>query len=201
VVATTTATTFVDATGLVPATTYTYVVRAVSAAGTSAASNPASASLVRTASGGRLFSATPDGGGYWMTSPSGVVTAHGDARPEGSLRGPVDRPVVSMASIPSGAGYWLVAADGGIFAFGDATFHGSLGAIRLDQPIVGMAATPDGHGYWLVAADGGIFCFGDAGYAGSLGGQPIPYPIVGMAAGPGDGYSLVDAAGRAVRFG
>ena len=116
--------------------------------------------------------------------------------------GPLNRPVVGMATAPSTGGYWLVAADGGVFTYGEAAFHGSMGGSPLERPIVGMAATPDGGGYWLVGADGGIFAFGDAPFLGSLGGGHLNAPVVGMATTTdGNGYWLVAADGGIFAFG
>src|SRR5579872_4742604 len=110
------------------------------------------------------------GGGYWLASSDGTVSARNGAPYFGSVSGQLlSRPVVGMAGLPSGAGYWLVGADGGVFSFGSAGYYGSTGAIRINKPIVGIAPTPSGLGYWLVASDGGIFAFGDARFYGSTG--------------------------------
>ena len=146
--------------------------------------------------------ATPDGGGYWVTTTAGAVSAFGDARSYGSVRGTPSSPIVGLASTPDGAGYWLVAASGKVLAFGDAGFHGSLPVAHLNRPVVGIVATPDGRGYWLVAGDGGVFSFGDAAFLGSTGDRRINAPIVGMAATPdGGGYWLVGADGGIFTFG
>ena len=149
------------------------------------------------------IAATPDGQGFWVVSPTGAVTAEGDATFYGDASHlGLNQPIVGIATTPTGHGYWLVAADGGIFTYGDATFHGSTGSTHLNQPIVGIAATPTGHGYWLVAADGGIFSFGDATFHGSTGSTHLNQPIVGIAATPtGDGYWLVAADGGIFSFG
>jgi len=148
------------------------------------------------------IAATPDGGGYWVTSASGQVTAEGDAGSFGSLSANLNAPILGIAGTADGNGYWLVGADGGIFSFGDAAFFGSTGGMALNQPVVGMAATPGGGGYWLVAADGGIFSFGSAAFFGSTGGMALNKPIVGMAATPdGGGYWLVAADGGIFSFG
>jgi hypothetical protein len=145
----------------------------------------------------------PNGQGYWEVSPSGAVTAFGQAVNYGSMADhSLNAAIVGMAATSDGGGYWLVASDGGIFAFGDATFQGSAGAIHLNQPIVGMAAAPDGHGYWMVASDGGIFSFGGAPFLGSTGAIHLNKPIVGMAADPQTGgYWLVAADGGIFSFG
>ncbi|MGH9043051.1 MAG: Calx-beta domain-containing protein [Acidimicrobiia bacterium] len=75
--------------------------------------------------------ATPDGDGYWVATSDGRVYAFAEAAYHGSLKGPLNRPIVGMVPTTGGRGYWLVASDGGIFAFGDAHFHGSTGGIRL----------------------------------------------------------------------
>ena len=78
-------------------------------------------------SGGIMMAADPSGG-YWTTTPAGVVTPHGGAPALGSpalsnLR--LAQPVVGMTATTDGNGYWLVAADGGIFSYGDAGYDGS----------------------------------------------------------------------------
>jgi hypothetical protein len=146
-----------------------------------AASNPGTVGIATTANGG------------WTVNSSGVVTAFGSAPNYGSVRNPLNKPIVGMAATPDGHGYWLVASDGGIFTFGDAPFKGSAGAIHLNKPIVGMAATPDGHGYWLVASDGGIFTFGDAPFRGSEVGA-FTSGAVGIAVTDGTEYDV--AAGN-----
>ena len=126
---------------------------------------------------------TPSGGGYWLASSDGDVTAAGDAGDFGSMQGKgLSAPIVSLAATPTGKGYWLLGRDGGVFSFGDAKFFGSTGAMRLNQPIVTIAATPSGKGYWFVASDGGVFSFGDAQFLGSTGAITLNQPIVGMAA-------------------
>ena len=151
---------------------------------------------------GNFFTADV-GGGYWMTDPTGDVSALAGAVGYGSLTGTqVNKPIVGMTGTADGAGYWVVASDGGIFSFGDAHFYGSTGSLHLNKPIVGMAAAPDGRGYWLVASDGGIFSFGDARFYGSTGWLHLNKPIVGMAATPdGRGYWLVASDGGIFNFG
>jgi hypothetical protein len=134
--------------------------------------------------GVQAIASTAQGGGYWLASADGSVSAFGDARAFASTNpAHLNQPIVGMAATPSGGGYWLVAKDGGIFAFGDAPFLGSTGATHVNQPIVGMAGTPSGGGYWLVAKDGGIFAFGDAPFLGSLAGHPVTRPVVGLVGG------------------
>jgi hypothetical protein len=139
---------------------------------------------------------------YYEVHATGTVDPFGDAPDPGEPSGPLNKPIVGMATTPDGGGYWLVASDGGIFSYGDAQFYGSTGGIHLNKAIVGMAATPDGNGYWLVASDGGIFSFGDAQFYGSTGGIHLNQPIVGMAATPdGGGYWLVASDGGIFSFG
>jgi Fibronectin type III domain/IPT/TIG domain len=186
-----------------PGTAYFYTVEAVNSVGNSVTSHEATATVAVTRSTGGMLAVTPGSQGYWLVSPTGVVTAHGDAVNYGSLSGvPLNAPVVGITATPDGKGYWLVASDGGVFAFGDANFYGSTGNLRLNQPIVGLTATPDGQGYWLVAADGGVFTFGDAVYHGSTGDLQLNKPIIGMAATPdGQGYWLVASDGGVFTFG
>jgi hypothetical protein len=152
---------------------------------------------------GNRLTATPDGLGYWIVTPSGSIADYGTAANYGSEAGkPLNQPIVAIASTPDGKGYWLVASDGGVFTFGDAQFYGSTGAIHLNKPIVGITATPDGKGYWLVASDGGVFCFGDAQFYGSTGAIHLNQPVVGMASSPdGKGYWLVASDGGIFTFG
>jgi poly-gamma-glutamate capsule biosynthesis protein CapA/YwtB (metallophosphatase superfamily) len=144
---------------------------------------------------------TTTGGGYWVASADGAVSAHGDASPLGRATG-LNAPIVAIAASPLGGGYWLAAADGGIFTFGTAGYHGSLGGRRLNAPIVAVAATPSGMGYWLAASDGGIFTFGDARFFGSTGALRLHRPIVAVAATPtGRGYWLAASDGGVFTFG
>ena len=149
------------------------------------------------------IAATPDGGGYWVTSSRGVVEPFGDAAPYGDMTGKtLNQPVVGMAATPNGEGYWLDAADGGMFNFGNARFWGSTGSLHLNKPVVGMAPTHDGGGYWMVASDGGIFAFGDASFEGSMGSRHLNDPIVAMApTHDGRGYWLVASDGGIFAFG
>ena len=142
---------------------------------------------------GELMAADP-GSGYWTVDGAGSVSAHGGVPNDGSVTGPLARPVVGMAPTPDGGGYWLVASDGGVFTFGDAPYEGSTGGLRLDAPMTALAPTADGKGYWLVASDGGVFTFGDAGYFGSLAGSGTR--VLGMTVDPPSvGYTLIEATG------
>jgi titin len=146
---------------------------------------------------------TPDGTGYWALSPTGTLTAHGDAANDGTENNAkLNGPVVGVSATTTGTGYWEAAADGGVFTFGDAHFYGSMGDVKLNQPVVGMTHTADNGGYWLAGADGGVFTFGDARFYGSLGDVKLNSPIVGIAATPDDGgYWLVAADGGVFTFG
>ncbi len=172
------------------------------AAHTAGASSPApSGPSVTDYGNGRLMAADP-AGGYWLSDSAGDVVSYGGARYLGSVSGPLNQPVVSLAATPNGKGYWLVAADGGIFSYGNARFFGSTGSLHLNEPIVGMASTPDGAGYWLVASDGGIFSYGDAQFYGSTGSLHLNEPIVGMAStADGAGYWLVASDGGIFSYG
>jgi hypothetical protein len=146
--------------------------------------------------------ATPSGRGAWVVTPSGRVTAAGDAPKLGSVTWPLNKPIVGMAPTASGKGYWLLGADGGVFSFGDAKFRGSTGDRRLNQPITTLASTATGRGYWLLAADGGVFSFGDARFHGSTGARRLDQPVVSMTATPtGNGYWLVGRDGGVYAFG
>ena len=148
----------------------------------------------------RRHRATPDGKGYWLVATDGGIFAFGDAAFYGSMGGePLNQPIVGMAAIPDGKGYWLVASDGGIFAFGDAVFYGSTGSMTWSSPSWGYPPADRG-GYWMVAADGGVFAF-RAPFYGSPAAMP-PSPRSWARATPtGTGYSVVDSAGTAHRFG
>ena len=159
------------------------------------------ATLVSTA--GPRVAATPDGHGYWLTTPTGAVRTCGDAPNYGSEAGHhLDAPVVAITPTPDGHGYWLIAADGGVFTFGDAHFYGSAAGHHLDAPVVAATPTPDGHGYWLIAADGGVFTFGDAHFYGSAGPHHLDAPVVAATPTPdGHGYWLTAADGGVFTFG
>ena len=218
-------------TGLTNDKTYYFTVVAISRAGSSAASNEASATPKRSAGyvmvgrdggvfafgvpfkgslGGVKLAApivaaaeTPDKNGYWIVARDGGVFAFGDAHFYGSLGSVrLAAPIATIVATPSGHGYWLIGTDGGVFAFGDAGFHGSLGAVRLNGPIVAAATTSDGEGYWMVGADGGIFAFGDAHFHGSLGAIHLDGLITGIApTADNGGYTLVGADGGVFGFG
>ncbi len=151
------------------------------------------------------IASTPDGGGYWIASRTGAVSAHGGAVNYGSLETlgiAADKPITQLVSTADGHGYWLVASDGGIFAFGDAQFFGSMGGRTLNAPVVDLAPTADGRGYWLVASDGGIFAFGDAHFFGSMGGRTLNAPVVGIASDhTTGGYWEVASDGGIFAFG
>src|ERR1700722_5850450 len=72
--------------------------------------------------------ASPMETNFWLATPTGEVLAFGSAQSYGSVKGPLNRPIVGMEPTPDQKGYWLVASDGGIFSLGDAKFHGSTGA-------------------------------------------------------------------------
>jgi cell wall-associated NlpC family hydrolase len=138
---------------------------------------------------------------FWLATPSGSMYGFG-VPSYGSPAGPLNQPIVTVATTSDRHGYWMVASDGGVFSYGDARYFGSTGNIRLNRPIVGMAATPDQGGYWMVASDGGVFTFGDAQFYGSMGNIVLNQPIVGMAPTPdGKGYWLVAADGGVFTFG
>ncbi len=147
--------------------------------------------------------ATPDGKGDWVASPTGVVKAFGDATLHGSPAGiKLAAPIVGIESTPDGNGYWLVGSDGGVFAYGDARFFGSAGGVKLHRPISGIADTPDGKGYWLVGTDGGVFAYGDAGFHGSTGGANLAGPVVDLSpTRDGKGYWLVGSDGGVFNYG
>jgi hypothetical protein len=153
------------------------------------------------------IAAAPGGGGYWVVSRDGKVTARGSAPYEGEIGSGVTD-VVSIVATEDGLGYWLVGADGQVYPFGDATFHGDLLHITGGKPvhvkdIVGMVAAQSGGGYILIASDGGVFVFGAAHYYGSLPGLRVHVNnIRGIIPAPsGTGYILVASDGGTFVFG
>ncbi len=135
-------------------------------------------------------------------TPSGSVSAFGDATPQGGpSASSLNAPVAGVASTPDGEGYWLVGADGGVFTYGDARFYGSESGLGVLTPFVGIAPTPDGAGYWIAGDFGNVYSFGDAPTEGFFGVTPEA-PVVGIAADPaGTGYWLVAADGGVFSFG
>ncbi len=147
------------------------------------------------------IASTARGGGYWILSSDGRVTAVGDAVHRGDLGGTVTN-AMGLTPTPTYRGYWITTSDGRVSAFGDARIHGDLNGVALSAPVVAMTSTPSGAGYWLVASDGGVFAFGDARFHGSTGGMRLNRPVVGMAATPsGAGYWLVASDGGIFAFG
>ena len=126
--------------GLTNGTTYYFMVKAINAAGSSPASNQASATPV---------SPTPPvttSSGYWLVAADGGVFSFGDARFSGSEPGiaasaRTSTPVVGIAATANGKGYWEVTSTGRVFAFGDAHLYGSMAGKSLDKPVVGIATT------------------------------------------------------------
>jgi cell wall-associated NlpC family hydrolase len=138
---------------------------------------------------------------FWLATQAGSMYGFG-VPSYGSPAGPLNQPIVTVATTSDRHGYWMVASDGGVFTYGDAHYFGSTGNLRLNRPIVGMSATPDQGGYWLVASDGGVFSFGDAQFYGSTGNLVLNQPIVSMTSTPGGlGYWLVAADGGIFTFG
>jgi hypothetical protein len=127
------------------------------------------------------ITSTPDGGGYWMVSSTGVVYNCGDAAAYSAVR--PAKPLVGASTNPGG-GFWAGGGDGGVFSFGNAAFYGSLPPTALDNPIAGIAATPDGGGYWMVDSDGGEIVYGDANFLGDMISGGLSASVVGIAAVP-----------------
>ncbi len=198
-----TTTKFTD-TSAIAGVRYYYEVAATNGVGMSAYSTELSSMLLSSGALGDHMAGTSTGGGYWIVTATGQVTAYGPAQSFGSISslGITVHDIVGIAPTPTDKGYWLVGADGGVFAFGDARYYGSMGGKALNEPVVGMAPVPTGEGYWLVAADGGVFAFGGAQFDGSMGGKALNQPVVGMAPVPtGEGYWLVAADGGVFSFG
>ncbi|MDE3207147.1 MAG: hypothetical protein KGQ66_23330 [Acidobacteriota bacterium] len=141
---------------------------------------------------------TADGGGYWIASSTGLVSACGDAPSFGN--GPAG--VAAITAAPSGDGYWLATTGGQVSAYGSAVDHGGLkpGTV-LNKPIVAMAADPATGGYWLLGGDGGVFSF-NAPFLGSTGNIRLNQPAVGLeSTSAGDGYWFVASDGGIFAFG
>jgi len=196
-------------TGLTAGQTYYFTVRGRTGLLASSASNEVSAIPFDSYTPiGHLIgpvismASTADGSGYWLTTSTGAVSAHGWATDLGSTASEqLAAPIVKIVADPKGVGYWEVAADGGVFAYGSATFEGAASTEKLNSPIVDMVPTSDGKGYWQVAADGGVFAYGDAVFAGSLAGTTSAKPTIGIAADPTTGgYWLVSADGTVTGF-
>ncbi len=105
---------------------------------------------------GSALGSTPTGSGFWIVSPSGSLSSHGDAQDYGSPAASgvhLNRPTIGIDSTPDGDEYWLVASDGGVFAFGDAPFDGSA-ATSSSAPIAGLIPASSGGGYSLITVDG-----------------------------------------------
>jgi hypothetical protein len=151
---------------------------------------------------------TPDGGGYFAVTDTGVVTTAGDAVFRGDLAtlAPAVRvsDIVAIAPTTDGGGYWLIGADGGEFAFGNARYHGSLPGLGIHvDDVIGMVASSSGAGYLIVGADGGVFAFGATHFFGSLPGIGVRVDDIRaiLPAAAGTGYILVGADGGAFSFG
>jgi hypothetical protein len=147
----------------------------------------------------------PDGAGYMVLTPVGVVRGYGTAAhlavtsmPLALERGDV---ASTISITPSGEGYWVFTALGHVFSFGDAEYYGSTAFVDLNGYIVDSVATVSGEGYYLVGSDGGVFCFGDASFHGSTGAMRLNQPISGIAPDPdGSGYWLVAYDGGVFAF-
>ncbi|MCP4959731.1 MAG: S8 family serine peptidase [Actinomycetia bacterium] len=144
--------------------------------------------------------ANPSGGGFWLVTAEGKVTAHGDAEWHGDVSElALVGPIVAMASTPHGDGYWLVGSDGGVFALGGASFYGSMGALDIDAPVVDISVTSSGRGYVLVGSDGGVFAFGSARFKGSASTFAGGRLVTAVAAG-GSGYLVIGSDGGVFSF-
>jgi hypothetical protein len=143
----------------------------------------------------------PTGGGYWVTSASGVVTAVGLAN-HGSIGARVLRGrIVAMASTTSGRGYWLLSSNGRVYGFGDARRGGSLAPNGRRDRLVGIAADREAGGYLVASADGHVGAFGGAINYGGVAPGHLRGRIVGIAALAGGGYVLVSSRGHCYLFG
>lgn len=84
--------------------------------------------------------ATPQGGGYWLTSAGSVVMPFGDAADRGTAA-PSTRnaPIVGMAALRDGRGYWVADRQGTAYGYGAAA---RTAAERLAAQAVAIVADP-----------------------------------------------------------
>jgi len=101
--------------------------------------------------------ATPDGGGYWLTTSAGHVNGfRATARNRGSIRSQISGHVISIVATTDGKGYWLASSTGGVFNFGDALFYRfgekptqracPIVAMGGDRPTTAGTGSPDANG-------------------------------------------------------
>jgi photosystem II stability/assembly factor-like uncharacterized protein len=149
-----------------------------------------------------MIAPVPGGGGYWLASSSGGVTACGTAPFYGAPRTSQlqGAKVVAITAASDGHGYFLLARNGRVVGFGPgAQVHGS--GPSAGTPYVGMAVDAESGGYWLVNSGGGVFALG-APYRGSvLGLGEHVTNIVGITSPPAsNGYWLATADGGIYSF-
>ncbi|MGH9294150.1 MAG: hypothetical protein ACRD0B_02360 [Acidimicrobiales bacterium] len=142
------------------------------------------------------------GGGYWVLSRDGTVTALGSAPSFNLPTLPATGgAAVAITPTPDGRGFWVLDQSGGVFAAGDARWHGSLSQASLGRSVAGLAATVDGRGYYIVDASGEVFGFGDAAVKGSLVAAPPGASIVDITADRRTGgYWLTASNGETFAF-
>ena len=85
------------------------------------------------------IAATPDGGGYWITTMDGVVHAFGDASLWPSTGGSVGASTTGGVSTPDGLGYWTANDRGAVEGYGDAALAGSMLGRPLNAPVVAIS--------------------------------------------------------------
>jgi photosystem II stability/assembly factor-like uncharacterized protein len=146
----------------------------------------------------------PDGGGYWLASNDGGVSACGTATFYGSPASehrPPTSSVVGIGVASGGHGYYLLERDGTVLNFGPGA-HARGSGPAGGAPFVGMAVDDSTGGYWLVNSGGGVFAFG-APFRGSVPGVGKHVSnIVGIATdAAGSGYWIAGTDGGIYSFG
>jgi hypothetical protein len=172
---------------LQPGVGWTFVMAAVSAAGTGL---PATSPVTLLG---------PGDNGYLVATANGAVFGFGSLSSSGgSGGGKISGTVVGIATTPDALGYFEVTSTGSVYNFGDAGWYGQPGSLGSGH-IVGIAATADGHGYWLVSNLGTVWAYGDATGFGSASGVS---DVVGIAPDlSGGGYYLAEANGTVLAKG
>ena len=168
---------------------------------------------------------TPDRDGVWFVDATGTVVGLGSADHHGDLddavgaeqasaipwvllnRTSLDEPdepeIVAIEADPVGDGYWLVGSDGSIHPLGGAVSIGPA-PVGPGTTIVDFASTPSGDGGYAVATDGAVIAVGAAAEAEPLDERSsfgAIEPVAIETTASGEGYWILDRAGRLVRFG
>jgi hypothetical protein len=130
-----------------------------------------------------------------------TVFAYGSAGKFKGPAGPLNAPIIAIASNPAANGYWSLSVDGGVFTSGNAEFFGAPTGPTAGFTI-DIAPTPTGRGYWVTTALGAVYHYGDARWRGSARDEHLTKPIVGIApTATGNGYWLAAEDGRVFAYG